>query len=66
MRGMRRAVLIVLSLVLAAQAPAPTPQQQLIEQAKAFYRKAAATTAHNPVGAFVRPHAAKVLKEKGR
>ncbi len=32
------------------------------EQAKALYRKAAATTAHNPPGAFARPLATKKLK----
>ena len=31
------------------------------EQAKALYRKAAATTAHNPVGAYARPLAMKML-----
>jgi tetratricopeptide (TPR) repeat protein len=31
------------------------------EQAKALYQKAAATTAHNPVGAFARPYATKKL-----
>jgi tetratricopeptide (TPR) repeat protein len=32
------------------------------EQAKAFYQKAGATTAHNPAGAFARPLAAKMSK----
>lgn len=30
------------------------------EQAKAFYKKAASTTAHNPPAAFARPLATKV------
>jgi len=34
------------------------------EQARALYRKAAATTAHNPPAAYARPLAAKMLKQE--
>ena len=33
------------------------------EQAKALYRKAASTTAHNPPAAFARPLATKMAKQ---